>query len=150
MYPLDLMKQVVEALSKEYKILLFGGGNKEVEVLNKMAESFENVINLAGKIDLDEQMDVISNLDVMLSMDSGNAHIAAMLGVKVITLWGVTHPYAGFAPFNQPEDFMLLSNRNTFPKIPTSVFGNKFPESYKETSRTIEPKMVINKIKPVI
>jgi ADP-heptose:LPS heptosyltransferase len=87
---------------------------------------------------------------VMLSMDSGNAHIAAMLGVKVITLWGVTHPYAGFAPFNQPEDHMLLSDRNTFPKIPTSVFGNKFPESYKEASRTIEPKMVINKIKSVI
>jgi ADP-heptose:LPS heptosyltransferase len=28
--------------------------------------------------------------------DSQNAHIAAMLGVKVITLWGATHPYAGF------------------------------------------------------
>ena len=150
MYPLDLMKQVVEVLSKDYQILLFGGGNKEVEALNKMAESYENVINLAGKIDLDEQIDVISNLDVMLSMDSGNAHIAAMLGVKVITIWGVTHPYAGFAPFNQPEDYMLLSDRNTFPKIPTSVFGNKFPESYKEVSRTIEPKTVINKIKSVI
>ncbi|MFH6767379.1 glycosyltransferase family 9 protein [Gaetbulibacter aquiaggeris] len=150
MYPLDLMKQVVEVLSKEHQILLFGGGNKEVEALNKMAESYENVINLAGKIDLDEQIDVISNLDVMLSMDSGNAHIAAMLGVKVITLWGVTHPYAGFAPFNQPEDYMLLSDRNTFPKIPTSVFGNKFPESYKEVSRTIEPKTVINKIRSVI
>lgn len=150
MYPLDLMKQVVEALSKEHQILLFGGGKKEVEVLNKMAESFKNVINLAGKIDLDEQMDVISNLDVMLSMDSGNAHIAAMLGVKVITLWGVTHPYAGFAPFNQPEDHMLLSDRNTFPKIPTSVFGNKFPESYKEASRTILLETVVNKIKSVI
>jgi len=45
---------------------------------------------------------------------------------------------------------MLLSDRNTFPKIPTSVFGNKFPESYKEASRTIEPKMVINKIISVI
>ena len=150
MYPSDLMKQVVEALSKDHQILLFGGGKKEVEVLNKMAESFENVINLAGKIDLDEQMDVISNLDVMLSMDSGNAHIAAMLGVKVITLWGVTHPYAGFAPFNQPEDHMLLSDINTFPKIPTSVFGNKFPESYKEVSRSINPETVINKIKSVI
>jgi ADP-heptose:LPS heptosyltransferase len=31
----------------------------------------------------------------MVSMDSGNAHIAAMLGVKV-TLWGATHPYAVF------------------------------------------------------
>ena len=150
MYPLDLMKQVVEVLSKDYQILLFGGGNKEVEALNEMAESYENVINLAGKIDLEEQLNVISNLDVMLSMDSGNAHIAAMLGVKVITLWGVTHPNAGFAPFNQPKDYMLLSDRNKYPKIPTSVFGNKFPESYKEVSRTINPETVIDKIRSVI
>lgn len=150
MYPLDLMKQVVEGLSKGHQILLFGGGNKEVEVLNKMAESYENVVNLAEKINLDEQLDVISNLDVMLSMDSGNAHIAAMFGVKVITIWGVTHPYAGFVPFNQPKENMLLSDRNKYPKIPTSVFGNKFPESYKEVSRTIKPQTIIDKIKSVI
>ena len=150
MYPLPLMKQVVGALSKDYQILLFGGGNKEVEALSKMAESFENVVNLAGKINLDEQLDVISNLDLMLSMDSGNAHIAAMLGVKVITIWGVTHPFAGFGPFNQPKDYMLLSDRHKFPKIPTSVFGNKFPESYKEASGTIPPETVIKKIISVI
>lgn len=150
MYPINLMKQVVGALSKDYKILLFGGGNKEVEALSEMAESFENVVNLAGKINLDEQLDVISNLDLMLSMDSGNAHIAAMLGVKVITIWGVTHPFAGFAPFNQPEDYMMLSDRRKFPKIPTSIFGNKFPESYKEAAGTITPETVINKIKSVL
>jgi hypothetical protein len=35
---------------------------------------------------LQQELALISNLDVMVSMDSGNAHIAAMLGVKV-TLW---------------------------------------------------------------
>lgn len=150
MYPIDLMKQVIETLSKDYQILLFGGGEKEIVALNEIEKSFENVVNLAGKITINEQLDVISNLDVMLSMDSGNAHIAAMLGVKVFTIWGVTHPYAGFVPFNQPEDYMLLSDRNKYPKIPTSVFGNKFPESYREASRTIAPETVIKKIKAVL
>ena len=150
MYPLDLLKQVVEALSKEYKILLFGGGIGEINALNEFQKSFENVTNIAGKLSIDEELDLISNLDVMLSMDSGNAHIAAMLGIKVVTIWGVTHPFAGFAPFNQPEDFALLADRITYPKIPTSIYGNKYPESYKGASGSILPETIIQKIKSLV
>ncbi|WP_406685673.1 glycosyltransferase family 9 protein [Seonamhaeicola sp. MEBiC1930] len=149
MYPLNLMKEVINELSKEHQIFLFGGGKHEIEKLNKIERKF-NVINLAGKLSLGEELDVISNLDAMLSMDSGNAHIAAMLGVKVVTIWGVTHPYAGFAPFNQPEGYALLSNREQFPKTPTSVYGNKYPESYKEASGSISPKTIIEKIKNIL
>lgn len=150
MYPLDLMEQVIVTLSKNYKIILFGGGKREAGILNAFEAKYDHVYNVAGKLTLDEELDLISNLDVMLSMDSGNAHIAAMLGVKVLTIWGVTHPFAGFAPFNQPEDYALLSDRNMFPKIPTSVYGNNYPENYKEVSRSISPEMVVEKIKSII
>lgn len=150
MYPLDLMEQVIETLSKTHKILLFGGGKKEVDILDGFQNKYENVINLAGTLSLNEELDVISNLDMMLSMDSGNAHMAAMLGVKVITIWGVTHPYAGFAPFNQPEDFALLSDREQFPLIPTSIYGNKFPEGYQDAARSITPERVVEKINLVL
>ena len=150
MYPLDLMKTVIETLSKDYNVVLFGGGKKEIAILNTFAEISRNIINVAGKLQLEEEMDVISNLDVMLSMDSGNAHLAAMLGVKVVTIWGVTHPFAGFEPFNQPKDYALLSDRNKFPKIPTSVYGNKYPENYKEASSSISPETVIAKVRAII
>jgi len=150
MYPLDLMERVIETLSKTHKILLFGGGKKEVDILDAYQSKYENVINLAGKLTLDEELDVISNLDVMLSMDSGNAHMAAMLGVKVITIWGVTHPYAGFAPFNQPEDFAILSDREQFPLIPTSIYGNKYPEGYQDAAGSIAPERVVEKINLVL
>jgi ADP-heptose:LPS heptosyltransferase len=150
MYPLDLMKEVIEPLSKEYHIILFGGGKEEEVVLSDFESTFNNVVNSAGKLCLNEEMDVISNLDVMLSMDSGNAHIAAMMGIKVITIWGVTHPFAGFAPFNQSEDYALLSDRNKFPLIPTSVYGNKYPDGYEEVTRSISPETIIQKVKSVI
>jgi ADP-heptose:LPS heptosyltransferase len=150
MYPLDLMKEVIHELSKEYKIVLFGGGDDEIQRLNAIEKAYDNVISIAGKVSFEEQIDIVSNLDVMLSMDSGNAHIAAMFGVKVITIWGVTHPFAGFAPFNQPKDYALLSDRKKYPKIPTSIFGNKCPESYLEASRSIPPETVIEKIKALI
>ena len=146
MYPLDLLERVIAGLSKSHKVILFGGGEKEIKTLNNLQNKYDNVINLAGKLTLNQELNVISNLDVMLSMDSGNAHIAAMLGKKVITIWNVTHPFAGFGPFNQPEDYGLLANRSQFPLIPTSIYGNKFPEDYKEAARTIAPETVIKKV----
>ncbi|MEO8932678.1 MAG: glycosyltransferase family 9 protein [Xanthomarina sp.] len=150
MYPLDLMERVIEILSKNYNVLLFGGGKKEIEILNGLESKYQNVINLAGKLTLNEELDVISNLDMMLSMDSGNAHMAAMLGVKVISIWGVTHPFAGFSPYNQPDHFALLSDRDKFPLIPTSIYGNKFPNGYLEASRSISPEVIVKKIDSVL
>ena len=121
MYPLDLMKQVIEELSKEYQIVLFGGGEKEIDSLSRFEESSKNVKNVAGKLSLEEQLNVISNLDVMLSMDSGNAHLAAMLGIKVITIWGVTHPFAGFAPFNHKEAASSILPETIINKIKSSI-----------------------------
>ena len=150
MYPLDLMEQVIEQLSKTNKVILFGGGNNEIQILESFQDRFKNVTNVAGKLTLEQELNLISNLDVMLSMDSGNAHLAAMLGLKVITIWGVTHPYAGFAPFNQPEQFMLLSDRNKFPLIPTSIYGNKYPKDYTEVARSISPERIIKTVESVI
>ncbi|MDU8884629.1 glycosyltransferase family 9 protein [Yeosuana sp. MJ-SS3] len=150
MYPLDLLTEVINSLSKKYRILLFGGGKHEIEQLNKLQDEFENVTSIAGKLSLKEEIDVISNLDVMLSADSGNGHIAAMLGIKVVTIWGVTHPFAGFTPFNQPTDYCLLPDRDKFPKIPTSIYGNKYPENYKEAIRSISPETIVNKINSIL
>jgi ADP-heptose:LPS heptosyltransferase len=148
-YPLDLMQEVIRRLAEEsnYKIFLFGGGKKEIAILNTFSEAKENCITIAGKIPFTQELQLISHLDVMLSMDSGNAHIAAMLGVKVITLWGATHPYAGFSPFNQPDANALVSDRNLFPQLPTSVYGNKIVPGYQEAMRTIEVEEVVSKIK---
>ncbi len=120
MYPLDLMREVINKLTenKEYKILLFGGGTKEIELLNSISNQRQNVVTIAGKLKLQQELQLISNLDVMLSMDSGNAHIAAMLGVNVITLWGATHPYAGFSPFNQPMENALVQTEICFLSCP--------------------------------
>lgn len=149
MYPLDLMESVIQDLSKKHKVILFGGA-AEAKTLETFQNKYDNVINLAGKLDLSEELNVISNLDVMLSMDSGNGHMAAMLGIKVISLWNVTHPYAGFTPFNQPEVHNLLPNSAQFPLIPTSIYGNKYPEHYKEAARTIAPNTVVKTIESVL
>lgn len=152
MYPLSLMTEVIRELDKsdKYRIFLFGGGKKEIEQLKNLENPFTNVTNVAGKLTFEEELTLISNLDLMLSMDSGNGHLAAMYGVQVVTLWGVTHPYAGFAPFNQPERNQLVSDREQYTLIPTSVYGNKFPKGYDEAMKTIAPKTVVQKVQELL
>lgn len=145
MYPLDLMKEVVKQLNSHGKLLFFGGGKKEVELLDSWQKEFDNSISIAGKISFKEELNIISHLDVMLSMDSGNAHLAAIQNVTTVTLWGVTHPYAGFAPFNQ-EKHCILPDLDKYPKIPCSVYGNKILNGYEEVMRTISPNIVVDKI----
>ncbi len=149
-YPLDLTKQLIENLSREYKLFLFGGGVSEIRILSEIAEQTTNCISVAGKLTLKEELNLIAQLDCMVAMDSGNAHFAAMQQVPTITLWGGTHPFAGFAAFNQPEDYCLLPDLEKYPKIPYSIYGNKTLEGYEDAMRTISVETVLRKIKEVV
>jgi ADP-heptose:LPS heptosyltransferase len=151
-YPLDLMQKVINALAshKNSTIFLFGGGQKEKEQLDNLKSDKNNVVNMAGKVPFATELDLISNLDLMLSMDSGNGHIAAMLGIPVVTLWGATHPFAGFLPFNQTMDKALVSDRNQYPNLPTSVYGNKKVAGYENAMRTILPEQVVARMEEVL
>lgn len=149
-YPFHQMKEVIKNISKNDKVLLFGGGKQEVEILSKLESEIPNVVSLAGKLTLDEELDIISNLDVMVAMDSANAHMASMFNVEVITLWGVTHPYAGFYPFYQNPENAILADREKYPRIPTSIYGKTYPKGYENAIATISPEDIIKKIKKIL
>ena len=150
MYPIDLMKEVISTLSNKCQIYLFGGGETEIKILSEIERQNMNCVSVAGKLNLAEELNLIAHLDCMLAMDSGNAHFAAMQQTPTITLWGGTHPYAGFAPFNQPKDYCLLPDLEKYPNIPCSIYGNKNCDGYKDVMRTILPESVIKKIEDVV
>jgi len=148
MYPLFKMEKVISEIAKntDGTILLFGGGKSEKLLLDEISEQYDNVLNITGKFNFEEELILISNLDIMLSMDSGNGHLAAMYGVQVITVWGVTHPYAGFVPMNQPKVNQIVPDLEKFPLIPTSIYGNRYPEGYLRCFDTISINTIISKI----
>lgn len=146
-YPADLMHQVIDELawSGRTRIFLFGGGKAEVEILNEWAAPYDNVVCVAGKLKgLDEELALISHLDAMLAMDSANMHLAALTGTPSISIWGATHPAAGFTPFGAaPSDMIQVD----MPCRPCSVFGNK-PCKHGDIQcmRSIHPSDVAAKI----
>ncbi|MGI0106070.1 glycosyltransferase family 9 protein [Salinimicrobium sp. WS361] len=151
-YPEDLMKEVLLKLQKgqNLRIFLFGGGKEETAKLAAWEKEFPNAVSVAGKLSFEEELSLISNLDLMLAMDSGNGHLAANFGVPVITIWGLTHPYTGFAPFRQPETNSLLPDLQKYPAIPTSIYGKDIPQGYEEVMRSIPPQKVVEKINEIL
>jgi ADP-heptose:LPS heptosyltransferase len=89
---------------------------------------------------LQQELALISNLDVMVSMDSGNAHIAAMLGVK-LSHFGCYASLCRFSPFHQPLENTLVSDRNNIPCYPPPFM--EIVVGYEDAMRTITQEMVV-------
>ena len=124
MYPIEKMKLVLKELSGENNLQLFllGGGKNEVTILNEWEKEFPGIISLAGKFSFSEELAIISHMDMMISMDSANMHLASLFGVPVISVWGATHTFAGFYGWGQPADNAVQIDLYC---RPCSVFGNK-------------------------
>lgn len=148
-YPLQMMKNVLEGLNiQEATIFLFGGGKEEEVEGKELMEGNPNVYSVIGQLDMKEELALMSVCDLMLTMDSGNMHLARLVGTPVVSIWGGTHPYAGFSPFGQ-EKKPELQIQTTMPLEcrPCSVFGNK-PCSRGDWAclTSIKPKTVVKVI----
>ena len=109
-----------------------------------------NTYIISSNYSLSEQMAIISNLDVMISMDSANGHIASLFGVNVITVWGATHPFTGYSPFNQPEKNSIIPDLKKFPKVPVTIYGSKCPKGYVNAINSIRPEIIFKRVNEII
>lgn len=122
-YPLERMEEVVRMLSESgERVILFGGGSKEKELLDTWAKKYKGVESIAGKYRLSEEMEIMRGLRVMVSMDSANMHLASLAGTRVVSVWGATHPKAGFLGFGQREEDCIQRDLKC---RPCSIYGNK-------------------------
>ncbi|WP_294264209.1 glycosyltransferase family 9 protein [uncultured Chryseobacterium sp.] len=123
MLPLEKSYELARILAQKYTVYFFGGGKTETETLKKWEQEIPNTFSLAGKLSLTEELNKIAGLELMISMDSANMHLASLMGTRCVSIWGQTHPYAGFLGFGQSEDDVVQIKDLTC--RPCSVFGDK-------------------------
>ncbi len=127
MWPFDRMQKVLELITqqKNVRIFLFGGGEAEIAQLRTLEEAFPQALLVAGKLSFQAELTLINQLDLMICMDSSNMHLATLNGVPVVSIWGATHPFAGFGPWMQSEENIVQIPTEELSCRPCSVFGNK-------------------------
>lgn len=122
-YPPDKMLVVIRQLTATNNtVLLFGGGQHEAIILQRWERDVFSVFNIAGRYSFADELAIISNLNCMVSMDSANMHLASLFKIPVVSIWGATHPFAGFYGWGQNESNIVQTELYC---RPCSVFGNK-------------------------
>jgi ADP-heptose:LPS heptosyltransferase len=124
-YPLEQMEQVIAELCKHenYWIFLMGGGKAEKIALRGIARKYKNVVSMAEiKHGFTDEYALLGKCDLMLTMESANMHLASLVDLQAMTIWGPTSPACGYLGFNQcvEDDIQLDMDCR-----PCSITGDK-------------------------
>ena len=145
-YPLDRTHEIVERLAADdnTRVFLFGGGGREKQILDSW-NCNDRVVSLAGrKLGFAVETALMSLLDVMLSMDSSNMHLASLVGTRVVSVWGPTSPLCGFLGRGQLDSDVIEADMAC---RPCSAYGQK-PCLYgdKRCMTAIDPETIYQKL----
>ncbi len=148
-YPEDLSRELVALLSARFgRVFIHSGGGQEQAFAQEMEQKYENVTALFGKVKLEGEMNVISHLDCVISMDSLVMHLASLMATPCVSVWGATHPDLGFLGWGGDADNVLQADMEC---RPCSVFGAK-PCKYGDyrCMRAVSPQQILEKVEQVV
>ena len=151
-YPVERTRQVIEQLLKNHpqaRIFLFGRGRAEDQLFTQWCQEMPQCVYVSKHLEnMHQELILMSHLDVMLSMDSSNAHLASLTATPVVTVWGATHPFAGFTAWNQPAENNIQAELDC---RPCSIYGNRpCRRGDMACMNLIKPEQIIERIEQII
>lgn len=151
MYPLDRMQQVIEGMARQGMTVFLFGGPEDRAWFEPLAERHSSV-HIAPIYPLTQELALIEALDLMISVDSANTHLARLVGTRVLSIWGPTHPDAGFRPLGpiDPADFIQIPV-DRLPCRPCSVVKqNPCYRGDRACMFWIEPQQILDRVGEVL
>lgn len=147
-YPSPLREKLVEMAAEEFnRVFIFSGGGAELEFANAMESRFDNVTAVFGRIRLDEEIDLMANLDAVVSMDSSAMHMASLVGTPIVSVWGATHPATGFYGWGSDPASQIQID---LPCRPCSVYGERECQfGDHRCMHGIDPRLIFERLKAV-
>ncbi|MFI5836449.1 HAD-IIIA family hydrolase [Micromonospora sp. NPDC051300] len=98
--PVELATRVVRVLSAAGHRVVVTGGPDERELTARVAAA--GGTDLGGRTGLDELAAVIARAGALVVGNTGPAHLAAALGVPVVSLFAPTVPFGQWGPYRVP------------------------------------------------
>ena len=142
-HPEKFAKIAIE-LSDKFDIIIFGGSNeqdfaKEIEKI-LIKKDIKNYRNLAGKTSITVLINYISNLDILITGDSGPMHLAASQKIPTIAIFGPTNDVETSQWMN-PKSIVVKKNLDCQPCMKRTC-----PLKHHNCMKLIEAQEVIDSI----
>lgn len=151
-YPIEQTTEFLRSLYKakpQARVYVFCSKAEAETIESAWTKEFPRLEFVCRKLKgLAQELELMQQLDVMVSMDSANMHLASLVGLPVISIWGATHPYAGFLGYGQSEAHAVQLD---LPCRPCSVYGNK-PCRYGDYHclTDISPELISEKVENLL
>lgn len=149
-YPLEQMQLVVSEIARWEKHTIFlMASDKNHDNIQSIAQRYDNVVATDNsKLSVTNFMILLSNCDVMVTMDTAFMHLASLVSIPAVSVWGATHPASGFLAWHQANKDTIHLDLDC---QPCSLNGKKKCR-YRDYHclRDISPELIINKVKKVL
>lgn len=136
-------KVALEKQKEGWSVWLFGSQNDRAVAAKIQAGTNDACIDLTGKTNLGEAIDLLSLATIVISNDSGLMHIAAALEKPLVAVYGSTSP--GFTP---PLGTAAQIVRLSLPCSP--CFKRECPLKYHACMQDLHPEMVLNAVNKMV
>ena len=148
-YPEGMREELVGLLAERFdEVFIHSGAGDEAAFAEAMEKKYENVTALWRRLPFNEERDLISNLDCVITMDSLVMHLAALVATPTVSVWGATHPELGFTGYGSDSRGIL---QEEMPCRPCSVYGKKSCKTgdYK-CIKAITPQRIIERVEEML
>lgn len=122
-------------------VIVLLGTKQERELCDRVSAGLDRVKNLAGQTSLMQSLAVISGAALVIANDSAGQHLAALAGVRTVTIFGPTVQKLGYRSWNSKA---IIVEKNGLTCRPCGKHGHhKCPIGTHECMKLVTSAMVI-------
>ena len=149
---IEYLKKLIEVINKNFEVsfFIFGSSKNEKNYALSLIDSLPKDINIksmVNKTSLLELKEFLKNMDLLISVDTGIIHLAAVMNIPIISLHGANLPENSGAITSKV--ISLCSYRNCAPCTYKTVLNNFVCKNIK-CMQDIKPETVFEKIKEIL
>ena len=110
-WPAARWRELAQALAAEGHGLLLLGDETERPLCEEAAAGIDGALNLAGRVAVGELPEALRGAALLVGNDSAMNHLAPLVDVPCLALFGPTSPRFGFAPWGARDRTIYLEPR---------------------------------------
>lgn len=134
-YPAQHWSAAAHMLAKHLRCpLIFTGSEQEAALIEEIREDLSDTCSLAGELSLGQFAALIAQAPLLISNNTGPAHIAAALGTPIVDLYALTNPQ--HTPW-------MVPHRVLFHDVPCrNCYKSVCPEGHHDCLSRVAPERV--------
>lgn len=141
-WPLPYFQELLRELG--WPVVLLGGAAEQAEAAAIAQALPQPTLNTAGRYSLLESAAVIAQAPLLLTHDTGTAHLGAAFRVPTLVLWGNTVPELGMTPW---QTLTLAIEAQHLACRPCSKLGYaRCPKGHHDCMRSLTPDLVLARL----